>query len=480
MKKRVTMTMDEKLFKILSEHLFPGGDDEHGAVICVGVCETNDTIRLLVREIFLAKDGVDYVPGTRGYRALTAQFVAEKSDYCYQNNLGYIAVHCHGGADYVRFSEDDYASHKRGYPALLDIPGGPVGALVFASNAVAGEIYFTDGIYELDFMTIIGSRIRKLYPEPIAQTIVSNPIYDRHARLFGDLGQQIIGNLKVGIVGLGGGGSLLNEWLSRLGVGHIVAIDFDKIEGSNVPRIVGATRQDAQVLFQKSKFRLIRNIGKRLSRYKVHVARRVARKANPKIKYDAVVGDILDESTALKLKDCDFIFLASDSIKSRNVFNALLHQYLIPGAQVGAKVRSDESSGKVTEIFTAGRLIIPYSSGGCLYCNGWIPQGRLTYELSSDEEKNAQNYVDNVVIAEPSVITLNVLSAAQIINDFMMLFTGLYEDGVPLTHHYNYVLERLLIISESRQDPHCLSCGIHKRSRYAKGDRKQLPCREKK
>jgi hypothetical protein len=46
----------------------------------------------------------------------------------------------------VGFSRVDLASHKRGYPALLDITNGePVGALVFAQNAVAGSVWTRDG-----------------------------------------------------------------------------------------------------------------------------------------------------------------------------------------------------------------------------------------------------------------------------------------------------------------------------------------------
>src|SRR4029077_19752821 len=123
--------------------------------------------------------------------------------------------------------------------------GGPVGALVFAQNAVAGDIWTPAGQYELDHLTVIGPHIRRLYPRPNRRPHPADPIYDRHARLFGDIGQKILEGLKVGIIGLGGGGSLLNEWLARLGVGHIVAVDYQRIDPTNLPRIVGATRLDA-------------------------------------------------------------------------------------------------------------------------------------------------------------------------------------------------------------------------------------------
>ncbi len=43
----------------------------------------------------------------------------------------------------------------------------------------------------------------------------------------------------------------------------------------------------------------LQKLGKRLAAYKVHVARRVAKQANPSIRYDAVVGNIVDEAIAV-------------------------------------------------------------------------------------------------------------------------------------------------------------------------------------
>jgi len=317
-----SLTIDERLFERLYAHLFQSDKDEHGAVIAAGLSQDGDNIRLLGRNLFLAEDGVDYIPGKRGYRCLTAQFVADTADFCCDEQLCYIAIHCHPGhrSDSVSFSGDDLASQERGYPAIVQMTGRPVVALVFAENAVAGNIWTADGILQLNFVNIVGSRATRLYPEPLVRKISRDLIYDRHARLFGDEGQAILKNLKVGVVGLGGGGSLVNEWLARLGVGHIVAIDFDKVEISNLPRIVGATRWDARYYLAKSRYPLLQKIGRFLAAYKVNVAKRVAKRANPDMIYEAVIGDILDESTALKLKDVDFIFMASDTIKSRILY----------------------------------------------------------------------------------------------------------------------------------------------------------------
>jgi molybdopterin/thiamine biosynthesis adenylyltransferase len=477
--RKISLRIDERLFKVLKTHLFPGDDDEHAAVIAAGIVETKREIRLLARKIFLAEDGKDYVPGKRSYRTLTGQFVAEKSDYCCREKLCYIAVHCHPGSGPAAFSSDDLESQRRGYPALVQMTGRPIMALVLTETAAAGNIWTVSGVSSLSHLTVVGSRITTLTQSTQKGKTVSSSIYDRHARLFGDAGQDILSNLKVVIIGLGGGGSLVNEWLSRLGVGHIVAIDHDKAEPSNLPRIVGATYWDAMTWLTLSPIPLLQRLGRFLSSYKVKIAKRLAMHANPKIKYEAVAADISEEQIALKSRDADFIFLATDTIKSRNVFNALVHQYLIPGAQIGAKVTADKDTKEVVEIFTAGRMVMPYAGGGCLQCNGLIPSVRLQKELLSEEERRAGNYVENEYIQEPSVITLNVLSASQVVNDFLLMFTGLYQQDMRLKHVMSYVLSRERTLADFLTNSDCTHCSDSPQSRFAKGDVIRLPCRRK-
>ncbi|MBA4192170.1 MAG: hypothetical protein C0467_29695 [Planctomycetaceae bacterium] len=478
MRTPISLRIAAPLFARLSAHLFPGDLDEHGAIIVAGVASSDRGTRLLARDVILARDGVDYVPGSRGYRALSPRFVAEVAHSCAAENLAYFAVHNHRGTDSVGFSPDDLASHERGYPAILDIlKGGPMGALVCAVNAVAGDIWTRDGRFPLDHATVVGPRVRTLFPTPRRRPRAADPVYDRHARLFGDLGQEILSCLKVGIIGLGGGGSLMNEWLARLGVGHIVAIDFDKVSLSNLPRVVGATRWDAKSFLARRESAWLRKLAWRLSSYKVNVARRVALAANPNIRYDAVVGNVIDEKTALLLADCDFLVLAGDTMQSRLVFNALCQQYLIPGVQIGAKVTVDKTTRQVTDITTATRPVLPHPCGGCLDCHELILPDRLQEEALTADERRAQRYVDDDEVAEPSVIALNALSAAQAANDLMMMFTGLFDEAVALEHTINFARRRSPMAVSGRSNEDCLDCGCKPRSRRARGDRVRLPCR---
>lgn len=465
-------------FSQLMAHLFPGDGDEHGAILSVGIARSKDHARLLVRDVFLAREGIDYVPGQLGYRALSGDFIARISDYCYRERLGYLAVHCHSGRNAVAFSELDLASHRRGYPALLDITnGGPVGALVFAENAVAGEIWTRDGVFPLNGLTVVGANHRRLYQSPQLAPTAVQEMFHRQSLIFTAAGQSILRNATVGIIGLGGVGSLVSEWLSHLGVGHIIAIDFDRIEPPNRSRVVGSTRWDAREVLRGSHWTWVRRLAERSAVYKVEVAKRVARRANPEIVYDIIVGNVVNGAVASRLKMADFLFLCADSAQSRLMFNALVHQYLIPGVQIGSKVPVDHRSGEVGGIFVASRPVVPHSGGGCLWCNGLISATRLQEEALSQVEHERQRYVDDPQVHAPSVITLNALAAGQAVNDFTMGFLGLQEHGEP-GYLMHYVRERRWIPTSCQFDTRCLHCGRTSPSVYGRGDGAESPSRQ--
>lgn len=215
-------------------------------------------------------------------------------------------------------------------------------------------------------MVIVGMNHRRLYPQLPRVPEVLSEIYHRQSLLFGARGQAILKGTKVGVIGMGGVGSLVSEWLARLGVGEIVAIDYDKLEPSNQSRVMGARWWDAPEFLLNSRLPLLRKLGTKLSTYKVSIGERVARAANPRVKYQAIIGSIVTEEVALQLKDADYIFLCADSMQSRLVFNALVHQFLVPGVQIGSKVSVIETPATLlTFSVLRARCYLKREEGAC-------------------------------------------------------------------------------------------------------------------
>lgn len=467
-----TVTIGGEHWATLRAHLFPGDGDEHGAILRCGIGRTSREVRLLVREVLTASDGKDYVPGTRGYRKLTADFVLDSALSFAEDESVYLAVHCHGGRGTVAFSHTDLESHELGYPGLLELIGAPVvGALVFAEDAVAGDLWTSRGErLELDHLVITDPVRQILTPAP-RKAPSASPEYDRQARLFGDRGQEILKRQKVAVVGLGGAGSLISEQLARLGVGHLLLIDSDVVETSNLSRIVGARRTDAHPwMTDERRPSWMRELGHRLAAKKVHVARRVARTASPAIRVDAIVGGVEEHEVAQLLRDCDHVFLSADSATARLVVNAIAHQYLITVTQVGAKISVDKLSGDVTDVFAVSRRVGP--GGACLKCNGLISSDRLREEATSAEQLDRQRYVDDLGVHAPSVITLNSVATSHAVNEWLMCVTGLSTQLLDVAWFHADALSGEVLIDEPRQDPGCTQCGP---SRFALGDKRRLP-----
>ena len=434
----------------LMSHLFPGDDDEHGAVLRAGFAVCGSKLRLSVKQIAPAEFGTDYVPGKFGYRALHPTFIHRQIVQCRDQRLAYLAVHNHSSDKHVSFSKVDLDSHERGYPALRDIGKGvPVGALVFGRRAVAADMWLPDGTRRtLGSYRVIGQTIKRLYSSPrVATKAAAN--HDRQVRMFGSAGQSLLSMSKVAVVGLGGVGSLVAEYLARLGVGHLVLIDPDRIEDTNLSRVVGATAVDVET-----------------GQLKTQIAVRHARETSNGTVLDAIPEDVSKNSISMILRDCDFIFLAADSMRARLLVNALTHQYLIPAVQMGAKIRAS-SSGSIEEAMCAIRHLRP--GKGCLWCNGLIDRTQLAIEAKTDEERKMQAY--GVAEPNPSVITLNAVTAAHAVNDFVFDFLELRPESSEAAYQHHHFLRRVKQDVIPRRDSDCQECS----RRLGMGDAIELP-----
>jgi hypothetical protein len=456
MNKKCRLRIARREFEILNTHLFPGDGDEHGAVLLAGVSEAEGRITLHVREVHLAEEGVDYVEGKIGYRALSPKFIHRIITRARDERLAYLAVHNHGSVREVGFSSIDFDSHERGYPALLQIAKGmPVGALVFGRRSMQADVWLPNGSrLDLDHAVVVGNTIERLRPSPKRGMADMGETHERQIRMFGKMGQSELACCRVGIIGLGGIGSMVAEYLARLGVGEFCLIDNDRVEESNLSRLVGASPWDA--LHKATK---------------VSVAQRLILQANDQAKIQLVTDDVARESVAKSLRSCDFLFLAADSMRARLVFNAIVHQYLIPGVQLGSKIRSDNDGG-LLEVMSANRPVRP--GFGCLWCNQLIDQNQLAKEAKTDEERKAQAY--GVEEPNPSVISLNGISAAHAVNDFMLDYLGLRAERALYYEHFHALKGKQNLVMP-RRDEDCTECS-QMGLRYGRGDSVALPCTE--
>jgi hypothetical protein len=471
----------------LTNHLFPGDADEHGAAVLCGVVRAGEKIRLVVREVVPALDGTDYIPGVRGYRHLDGAFVTKQLRRARDLGLAYLAAHNHGGRDHVSFSGADLESHERAYPTLLQVNGEAVGGLVLAQQALAGDIWLPDRTRRpIDMTTVVGDRLHRITDGKPSQHALgaasirrADPVRSRQSLVFGTVGQLILADTTVGIVGAGGVGMLIIQGLGRLGVGNFVVIDPDDVSPTNLSRLPEARTWHAYgKLGNNALGRMLANIGISKPMSKGKLAGQIIHHANQQARVRVLRRDVADDDVARQLRTCDFIFLAADTMLARDVVNQLAYQYLIPTLQVGSKVQLDGTAGGIVDIFGVIRSL--GTAPGCLRCNGLVNMARLGEEsVSTEQQRRNQRYIDDPDIEAPSVITINAMSVGWALNDFMQYATGI---GRPAA---GYRLLRTQPVGRGSQftvqhpdvNLDCHVCGLGSHSALSRGDATDLPTR---
>lgn len=472
-----TLRVPQGVWDEMHAHLDPGDDDEHGGALLCGVADSPTGGRLLARCFIPAVDGVDYIPGTVGHRALTAAFIRRATRTAATVGLAYIAVHNHGGDGGVAFSRTDLTSHERGYPALLDLLGGrPAGALVVAGGpwgVAAGDLWLANGTRtNLREVTVIGGNVRSITDGRRRRTLpLLSSVDDRSTRLLGATGLAQLRAARVAVIGCGGAGLLAVEYLARLGVGHLLLVDPDVVDETNLPRLTGARRLDALPWLRRDgRPGWLQDLGVRWATPKVRLARRVALRASTVTTVSTMRADVTEREVAHALTGCDFIVLAADTADARHLINAVVQQYLVPAVQVGVKATVDKI-GALKDAFATARPIGP--GHGCLWCQGLVTSATLAAQLQPQERRAAAHY--GTGDAAPAVITLNAIAVGVATSYVMLALAGRLEDGDHPAFRYHPQAPKPKL-SVPRRDRSCLQCSdTEPQSRLGRGDAMELP-----
>ena len=156
---------------------------------------------------------------------------------------------------------------------------------------------------------------------------------DRLHRITLLIGNQAVKKLQqstVMVVGCGAVGSFAIEALARSGIGHIVLLDFDNVEESNINRQL---------------FALDSTVGQP----KVQVAKKRIYDINPNIIVD-VYNTFFDDNTVLNVKP-DFVIDAIDTVASKiSLYKWCLEQNVPFISSMGAARKTDLTKIKIGKI----------------------------------------------------------------------------------------------------------------------------------
>ena len=205
----------------------------------------------------------------------------------------------------------------------------------------------------------------------------------------GEDSDERLAALTVGIVGLGGGGSHVAQQLAHVGVGGFVLVDDDRIDETNLNRLVGGTRADVEN-----------------ETLKVEIAARIIRAVNPgarlataSCKWQEAIDD---------LRHCDVVFGCVDNVRGKDELEAFCRRLLVPYIDQGMDVHELPKG-----FLIAGQVVLSMPGAPCLRCLGIVTEEAL------DEE--GRNY--GAAGGKPQVVWPNGVLASTAVGLFMQLVT---------------------------------------------------------
>lgn len=255
--------------------------------------------------------------------------------------------------------------------------------------------------------------------------------YSRQSFL-GPRSEEILRRTRVGIVGLGGGGSQVAQQLGHLGVGEFVLFDKDVVEDHNLNRLVGATAQDA--------------IDRML---KVGVARRLITGINPAAEVDPIPTEWQGNSD--RLRECDVVFGCVDSYGVRDGLERACRRFMIPYLDVGMDVTELNS-----DFVVSGQVILSMAGQPCMWCLGFLTEDRL--------KREAERY--GAAGSRPQVVWANGALVCAAVGTFVQLVTPWHGRRRPAGYleydgnRHTITCSRRLAYVEDRPCPHFPSAAV--------------------
>jgi molybdopterin/thiamine biosynthesis adenylyltransferase len=248
----------------------------------------------------------------------------------------------------------------------------------------------------------------------------------------------------VGVVGCGGTGSATAILLARLGVGQLVLFDDDIVDVTNLNRLHGSRRGDADAIRPKVDV----------------VAREIADMAigTRVVPVRAWVGDPACRDA---LKSCDVIFGCTDDHDGRLMLNRFSYFYLIPVIDMGLAIDPNPVGG-LRDL--SGRVTVLVPGAPCLLCRGVVDPALARdedLERSHPEEyerRKREAYVRGGGDPAPAVVTFTTATACLAVDELLQGLTCFRDPGGWVWHRvrrFDLLLDRR---PGAQQNPHCPIC----------------------
>jgi molybdopterin-synthase adenylyltransferase len=200
-------------------------------------------------------------------------------------------------------------------------------------------------------------------------------------QFLGSAAQETLGDVRVVIAGVGGGGSHIGPALAHIGVRNIALVDPDVLEDHNHNRTVGAFHDFTG-----------------LGIAKVTSSASLIRRICPECRVDVVQKPW--QACPSIISSADVVFGCLDSFNQRDELERQCRRYLIPYIDIGMDVH--EISGRH---YVSGQVLLSMPGDVCMWCMGFLTESRLREEVAryGAAGPRPQVYWPNGVLANSAI-----------------------------------------------------------------------------
>lgn len=374
---------------------------ERAGVAFGGLVKVGKDQRVLLRDWQPVAAG-DYIAQLGFHLEVSPLVYARAAQRARQTGEAIVILHSHPrDSETPRFSGSDDAGEKRLIPKIQARARVPIVTAVVSPGGVTLRGRALGGRLTRVELRTVGE------PKLPERQFRAQRRYDRQVLALGPTAQTLLGSMTVGVVGVGGLGSHVVQQLAHLGVGHLVVIDDDTVDETNLSRLVGGRASDVAHGLRKTQ------VSSRLSR--LLGGQTVVHRAD---------GSVLDEAEARRLLRCDLVFGCTDTQWSRLVLNALAFQYYVPVIDCGVELQA--GSGAI-----GGRISWLSPGRRCLWCMGILDGERIRAEQLPPAlavEQASHGYIPDLTIPAPAVVSINGVVASVAVTEFLSRITGFAGD----------------------------------------------------
>ena len=412
---RYTLTFAERHYEELVVHCFQRNDrKEQAAYLLCGISKTSEETRLLVRRCIPVPESA-VISSSEVHMAIPAASFLPVMKEADRQSACFVFAHSH-----PKHIPDHSAQDDREESGLFRTAYNRIGArnVIHGSLVLSGPDRPRGRVWldldngqtaPIDLVRVIGSRFRFYHRE--RHGLMDTAYHDRQVRAFGSDMHTQLSRMKIGVVGAGGTGSAVVEQLIRLGVGHIIVADGQRLEKSNVSRVYGSSTS---------------NVGSPKAQLMEELAKRVGLGT----RIEVVERPITYQSAIKRFRDADVIFGCTDDQWGRAILGRFSLEYCVPVIDLGVKI--DSADGKVRAI--VGRVTTLMPGAACLYCRRQITAEDVAAEslgeLLPDEaaKRQREGYIPELPNEEPSVIPFTSATAAFGVVELLHRLTGFRGD----------------------------------------------------